>query len=123
MWLVYYAGLFDIDYTPWLDAVDGITFWSWNNEQLAQAENNLNRIISMTPGKEHYAGCYLYSYGDCKPLTSDEMKFQLDLYYRFLLEDRIKGVIVCSNTIADTGLEAPEYFRKWMFEHGNEDTN
>ena len=123
LWLVYYAALFDIDYTPWLEAVDGITFWSWNSEQLAQAEKNLNRIIEMTPGKEHYAGCYLYNYGDICPLTSDEMQFQLDLYYRFLREGRIKGVIVCSNTIADTGLEAPEMFRRWMLEHGNEEIN
>jgi hypothetical protein len=123
LWLVYYAALFEIDYTPWLEAVDGITFWSWNSEQLAQAEQNLNRIISMTPGKEHYAGCYLYNYGDTCPLTLEEMKFQMDLYYRFLREGKIKGVIVCSNTIADTGLEAPEYLRQWMIGHGDEELN
>ena len=121
LWLVYYAALFDIDYAPWLEAVDGITFWSWDSKQLMQAESNLNRIVSMTPGKEHYAGCYLYSYGDFRPLTLEEMKFQMELYYRFLKAGKIKGVIVCSNTIADTGLEAPEYFRQWMLEHGDEE--
>lgn len=71
--------------------------------------------------KEHYSGCYLYNYGDFRPITLDEMKFQMDLYYRFLQEYKNEGVIVCSNTIADTGPKAPEYFRQWMQAHGDEE--
>lgn len=121
LWLVYYAALFDIDYTAYLEMVDAVTFWSWNSAELAEAEKNLNRIIAMTPGKEHYAGCYLFNYGDSCPMTLDEMKFQMDLYYKFLKEKKIQGVIVCSNNIADTGLEAPEYLRQWLAEHGEEE--
>ena len=91
------------------------------SNELAEAEKNLNRIIAMTPGKEHYAGCYLFNYGDSRPMTLDEMKFQMDLYYKFLKEKKIQGVIVCSNNIADTGLEAPEYLRQWLAEHGEEE--
>ena len=121
LWLVYYAALFEIDYTAHLEAVDGITFWSWNSAELAKAEENLNRIIAMTPGKEHYAGCYLFNYGDCRPLTGEEMVFQMELYYKFLKEKKIDGVIVCSNNIVDTGLEAPAYLRQWLKEHGDEE--
>ena len=120
LWLVYYAALFDIDYSAWLDSADVITFWNWNSRELAQAEKNLERVIALTPSKEHLAGCYLYNYGDSRPLTCDEMAFQLEIYYRFLKEGRIQGVIACANTVADVELDAVDYFRSWLAEHGDE---
>ena len=33
---------------------------------------------------------------------------------------KIDGMIVCSNTVADVGLEAVEIFRKWAVLHGGE---
>ncbi len=120
LWLVYYASLLEIDYSRWLEIADVITFWSWTSKELADAAANLEKIIAMTPGKQHYAGCYLYNYGDCRPLSVDEMQSQLSLYRELLLSGKIQGVIVCSNTVADVGLEAVEYFRKWLREHGQE---
>jgi hypothetical protein len=120
LWLVFYAGLFGIDYSEYLKAVDVVTFWSWDSVQLAAAEENLNKIIDMTPGKKHYAGCYLYNYGDGRELTLDEMKFQLNLYRDMLHSNKIQGVIACSNTVADLGLEAVEYFRDFMKKYGDE---
>ena len=117
LFLVYYAALLEIDYTPYLDLVDVVTFWSWDSKELANAENNLNKIIAMTPGKKHFAGCYLYNYGDCRELTDGEMRNQLELYYRFYQENKIDGVVVCSNNIADTGVKSVEIFRKFMAEH------
>ena len=119
LWLVYYAALFGIDYDAYLKEVDVVTFWSWDSKQLAQAEQNLEKIIAMTPGKKHYAGCYLYNYGDCCPITDEEMKFQLDLYLRLWLEKKIDGIIVCSNNIVDTGLNSVEIFRAWQQENGS----
>ena len=68
---------------------------------------------------KHYAGCYLYNYGDCCPITDEEMKFQLDLYLRLWLEKKIDGIIVCSNNIVDTGLNSVEIFRAWQQENGS----
>ena len=48
------------------------------------------------------------------------MEFQLALYLRFWKEHKIDGMIVCSNTVADVGLEAVEIFRKWAVLHGGE---
>ena len=120
LWLVYYAALFEADYSKYLEKVDVVSFWSWDSKQLAQAEENLEKIISMTPGKKHYAGCYLYNYGDCCELTDDEMNFQLDLYLKFWKEKKIDGIIVCSNNIADTGVHAVDIFRDWNARHGGE---
>ena len=88
--------------------------YSVKNEHCAGPDT---RIIAMTPGKKHFAGCYLYNYGDCCELTDEEMYNQLELYYRFYQENKIDGVVVCSNNIADTGVKSVEIFRKFMAEH------
>lgn len=121
LWLVYYAALFEAaDYSAYLDLVDVISFWSWDSRELAMAEQNLERIIAMTPGKKHFAGCYLYNFGDCCELTEKEMLFQLELYRKLWHERKLDGIIVCSNTIADTGVKAVEIYRSWLAQHGQE---
>lgn len=120
LWLVYYAALFEQDYAAWLDSADVITFWNWNSRELANAAANLDRIIALTPGKRHFAGCYLYNFGDCRPLTAAEMNGQLAVYYDYLRSGRIEGVIVCANTVADVPLEAVDCFRAWFRQHADE---
>ena len=44
----------------------------------------------------------------------------LDLYLKLLRQKTIEGVIVCSNTVADSGVAAVDVFRNWMKEHGGE---
>ncbi len=120
LWLVYYAALLDIDYDEYLKLCDVITFWSWNSAQLADVEHNFAHFIKLTPDKKRYAGCYLYNYGDIRPVTQEEMEFQLEFYRKLFHERKINGVIVCSNTVADIGLDAPEYLKSWLAEHGDE---
>ena len=119
LWLVYYAALLEIDYQEYLDAVDVITFWSWDSKELAAAEKNLAEIISRTPGKKHYAGCYLYNYGDDRELTGEEMAKQLDLYLKLWKVGQIEGIIVCSNTVADLGFEAVDVYLDFMKKYGD----
>ena len=76
--------------------------------------------VSCTPGKKHYAGCYLYNYGDCCKMTDDEMRSQLDLYLEFWRKKQIDGIIVCSSNLADTGIRAVDIFREWNQIHGGE---
>ena len=95
-------------------------FWSWNSAQLAEVEHNFERFIELTPDKKRYAGCYLYNYGDIRPVTQEEMEFQLEFYRKLFHERKINGVIVCSNTVADIGLDAPEYLKSWLAVHGDE---
>ena len=119
LWLVYYAMLMNIDYQDYLDAADVITFWSWNSQELAAAENNIEEVILRTPGKKHYAGCYLYNYGDDRELTENEMATQLELYFKLWKERKIDGVIVCSNAVADLGFAAIDTYLNFMKQYGN----
>lgn len=120
LWLVYYSNLFEVDYSAWLKSVDVITFWTWKAEQLPQAEANIRRMAELAPGKRILAGCYLYDYGTCRPMPADKMQFQLDMVCRLLKEGLLQGMVVCSNTLADCGLDAAEIFRKWLEEHGDD---
>ena len=120
LWLVYYDALLAIDYSKYLKLVDTVSFWSWDSKALAEAESNLAKIIDLTPEKKHYAGCYLYNYGDCREMSDQEMKFQLDLYLRLWRAKKIDGIIACASTIADTGVHAVEIFRQWNETHGDE---
>jgi hypothetical protein len=49
------------------------------------------------------------------------MKYQTDIMYRYLKEGKIDGIIVCSNCIADLGLEAVEWTREWLRSHRDDE--
>lgn len=119
LWLVYYAALQDIDYQSYLDVVDVITFWSWTSDELAKAAENIETVISRTPDKKHYAGCYLYNYGDDRELTREEMEKQLHLYLELWKNNRIDGVIICSNAVADLGFESVDIYLEFMKKYGD----
>lgn len=121
LWMVYYAALLEIDYSAWLELVDVVSFWFWNSDQLADAEDSLARFVRTVPRKERFAGCYLYNYGDIRPMTPEEMEFQLTLYRKLIHRGDIHGVIVCSNTVVDIGLDAPEYLKRFLEKYGDEE--
>ena len=50
-------------------------------------------------------------------MSMELMKHQLEVGYRLYEAGKIKGMVFCSNTIADIGLETVEYTRQWLNEH------
>jgi len=121
LWMVYYAALLKIDYSAYLDLADVVSFWFWNSAQLANAKESLARFVHVAPRKERFAGCYIYNYGDVRPITLEEMEFQLTLYRTLIRNGDLHGVIVCSNTVVDIGLEAPEYLKRFLEKYGDEE--
>jgi len=118
LWVVYYAALFGTDYHEYLDTIDGITFWCWDSKELADVEAGLLRLAEMAPSKERYAGCYLYNYGDKRPLSDEEMLGQLEIYRRLWLDRTIDGVVCCANTAVGTGLRSPDILREHIARYG-----
>jgi hypothetical protein len=45
------------------------------------------------------------------------MQEQCDTYLELVKEGVIEGIIVCSNCIADLGIECVEWMRNWINEH------
>ena len=106
----------------YLRVFDGITYWN----MLAPKEKNelrddLDRMISRTPGKKRMTGCYIWNYGEGKPLTPDELKFECETYYEYLKAGKTEGIIFCSNCCADVGGPAIDFLRGWIREAGEEE--
>lgn len=119
MWVVCYEDKLDNipDIGSYLNAFDVISFWTWKASQLVNAKENLDRVRALAPGKRVLAGCYMWNYGERGPMTIEQMKFQTDLYLKYLHEGKIDGIVVCSNCIADLGIDTVEWMRNWIREH------
>ena len=114
-WAVLYAHELADKIKPFVDVFDVITFWNWRSESIMQLDENLERLKALAgQDKPIYAGCYMWDYGNHKPMAMDMMKYQLDKYLELYDQGKIKGVILCSNCIADLGLDTVDYTREWL---------
>ena len=120
LWVVVYEHQIDNPIKEYLNYCDVITFWTWKSEHLVDAEDNYKKLVDMTPGKKHLVGCYMYDYGNNRPMPLELMKKQCDLYYKWLKNKIVDGVVLCSNCCADVGLDTVEWTRNWMKEVGDE---
>ena len=50
-------------------------------------------------------------------MTMEQMQHQLETGYRLYEAGRTRGMVFCSNCIADIGLETVEFTRKWLDAH------
>jgi hypothetical protein len=120
LWMVWYTYQLDFNVADYIKLSDVMTLWTWKGSDLPELDLNIQKLIKKTKGKRRLAGCYMWNYGESKPLTMDQMKYQLERYYHWLKKGDIEGIIFCSNCIADIGLETVEYTRRWIAEVGNE---
>lgn len=120
LWVVWYTHQLELNIEDYLELFDVITMWTWKGSDLSNLDMNIKKFITKTPGKRRLVGCYFWNYGEKKPYTMDQMKFQLDKYYKWLKNGEIEGIIFCSNTVADIGLETVDYTRKWISKVGKE---
>lgn len=114
LWMVWYSYQLDFDVADYISLCDVITLWTWKGSDLANLDENINKFIMKTPGKRRLAGCYMWNYGECKPLSNKEMQDQLDCYYSHIKNGDIEGIVLCSNCIADIGLEAVDITQRWL---------
>lgn len=121
MWVVIYTRDFHLPVRPYLEIIDNITMWNWHGEMLDDLENHLKTLKGLGgQDKEYYAGCFPWDYGNARPLSRDRMLYQLDTYYKWMKNGDVKGMVFCSNTIADLGIENFELMRQWIKNVGDE---
>jgi hypothetical protein len=72
-----------------------------------------------TPGKRRLLGCYMWNYGEKKPMTIDQMRYQCSLGLQWLKDGSIDGMIFLASCICDLGLDAVEWTRRWIAENGD----
>lgn len=118
MWVVFYESKFDTpNLADYLNAFDVITYWTWCGSAIKDIKKNIDKIREMAPDKRIMAGCYMWNYGEACPLTIEQMQEQCDAYLDYIKKGYLDGIIVCSNCIADLGIEAVEWMRNWINEH------
>ena len=120
-WTVYYDRELQLSVKEYLEMFDVITFWNWYGENLFKLRENLDHIMAQTPEKRFMAGCYMWDYGNGKPLTAEQMGFQLEVYREYMKAGKLEGFILCSNCIADVGIAAVDQTREWLKIHGQEE--
>lgn len=122
LWVVWYKKGLSWPVEEYLKEFDGITYWNMRTAaERAMLKEDLDKMLGMTPGKKHMAGCYIWNYGEGKALTVEEMAFELDVYRQYLKSGKIDGIIFCSNCCADVGGPAVDHLRQWIREHGEEE--
>jgi hypothetical protein len=107
------------DVKPYLDECDVITYWTMNGSALVNLERNFDTVLSLTPDKRRMLGIYMWNYDEGRPLTRAQMDLQLDRCLTLLNNKSIEGVIICSNCIADVGIEAVDWTKKWIEQVGH----
>lgn len=120
LWGVWYEEQLNYDVADYLELCDVITYWDmWASDHLQDIDNNIAKVITKTPAKRRLAGCYMWHYGEHKPLAIPEIQTQCEKYYNWIKKGDLEGIIFCSNCCADAGLEAVEWVREWIREMGD----
>jgi hypothetical protein len=114
LWVVLYDHNLDLPLGPHLAEVDTVAYWTWTGEGLAQQEANFARAEALAPAARKVLGCYLYDFGNNRPLPVELMQQQCERGLRWLEEGRIAGMIFLATCICDLGLEAVEWTRRWI---------
>jgi len=124
LWVVVYKWDFDyenFDIKPYLDECDVATLWTYHPADLEKLDETYEKMRKIWGyDRPLYAGCYMWSFSEKKPIDSEIMKKQLDTYYKWIKEKKIEGIIFCHNYLVDLDIEAVHYTKKWIAEHGDE---
>jgi len=102
-----------------IDYCDVVSFWTWDADDLNALEHNFRRYREIIPDKPTLLGIYMWDFGGAKPITMELMKVQLSFALEKFKRRQIDGMIFHCTPLCDLGLEAVEYSKRWIAEHGD----
>jgi hypothetical protein len=121
LWVVLYYDQVDRALASYLDLCDVVTFWTMPGSLLVHLEQNFQKLLALTPpAARRVLGCYMWNYGEKRPMSVDQMRHQCELGLTWLREGHIEGMIFLASCICDLDLEAVEWTRAWIAEVGNQ---
>jgi hypothetical protein len=120
LWVVLYNNQLEQPIAPYLKFCDVVTFWTMTGSQLVDLERNFARFLAVTPAKRRVLGCYMWNYGEKRPMSVDLMRHQCELGLAWLREGQIEGMIFLASCICDLEIEAVEWTRAWIARVGGE---
>jgi len=104
---------------PHLDNCDVVSFWTWYATNLTALKDNFRNYREIVPDKPTLLGIYMWDFGNSKPIPLEMMKLQLDFALEKFERHEIEGMIFHCTPLVGLGLEAVEYAKKWIAEHGD----
>jgi hypothetical protein len=121
LWAVTYSMSLDIpNLAEYLQHLDGISFWVWHGRDLPTLAAQVEQCHALSGGKPLILGLYFYNFGQSQPLTNEEMRGQLEMGLELVRAGRCRGLCFLASSIMDVGLEAVEWTRQWIAEHGDD---
>ncbi len=120
LWVVLYDHQLALPVKRHLDLCDKVSFWTWRAEDLEHLEDNLTVVEDLAPSCGKVLGCYMWDYGDKRPMPVEAMARQCTLGLRWLREGRIEGMVFLASCICDLELETVEWTRNWIDSVGRE---
>jgi hypothetical protein len=120
LWGVLYEHQLDPGLAPYLELMDAVTLWTWDTKRVTGLGEALGRLETLAPSCSKVLGCYLWDYGNKRPMPLDLHRAQCQAGLGWLRQGRIEGVIFLASCVCDLGLEAVEWTREWIAEVGGE---
>ena len=97
-----------------IDLVDGITLWTWNNDELPLLEERFEKIEKAFPDKKKMLGIYIYDFPNHRSVPLELMELQCNLALKLLKEHRIEGIIIECNATMGMGFDSEYMLRDWI---------
>ncbi len=120
LWVVLYTKQLDDPVGEHLRHCDVVTLWTWNASQIGQLAANFEKAQKLAPHARKVLGCYMWDYGDKKPMPIAAMQEQCEKGLSWLREGKIEGMIFLATCICDLNLETVEWTRNWIHKVGAE---
>lgn len=105
---------------PFMKYVDSVALWTWDGADIQRVEQNFNKYRSISPNKQTLLGIYMWDFGGKKEIDQGFMVKQLDFAHKLYMDGEIDGMIFHCTPLVNKNLEAVNYSRKWIAEHGDD---
>ena len=119
LWAIVYTQQLDMPLGDYIDVCDRISMWTWRAEEIAKLDENFRKLEKTAAGIPKYLGCYLWDYGDRKPMPVSAMKQQCEKGLEWLKQGRLDGIVFLASCICDLDLESVEWTKKWIASIGD----
>lgn len=119
MYVTLYTNQLDRPIADYLNLIDVVTLWTWDNADLDNLEGNVARLEKLAPKPRKMLGCYTAAYNKGKtPAWTDmpvpAMQHQCETALRLLRERRLDGIIIYGCTTMDLNWKSVDWTRDWI---------
>jgi len=115
LWIVLYGHQLEIPHLKdYLDVCDVINLWTWRAKELVLLEERLTRVHELATDKRIALGCYMWDFGDGKPISIADMELQCALALKKWNEGVISDIVILGSPLVGMDVETVEWTRTWI---------